>query len=46
VVLPDCETILWSRSDFQLFCRRRQLRLMKLGLHEDRREENARLRVG
>jgi UDP-GlcNAc:undecaprenyl-phosphate/decaprenyl-phosphate GlcNAc-1-phosphate transferase len=46
VVLPDCERILWSRSDFQLFCRRRQLRLMKLGLHEDRREENARLRVG
>jgi UDP-GlcNAc:undecaprenyl-phosphate/decaprenyl-phosphate GlcNAc-1-phosphate transferase len=45
VVLPDCEQILLPGVDFQSFCRRRQLRLIKLGLYEDRRDEEPRLRA-
>jgi UDP-GlcNAc:undecaprenyl-phosphate GlcNAc-1-phosphate transferase len=45
VVLPDCEQILLPGVDFQSFCQRRQLRLTKLGLYEDRRDEEPGLRA-
>jgi len=45
VVLPDCEQILLPDVDFQSFCQRRQLRLTKLGLYEDRKDEEPRLRA-
>jgi UDP-GlcNAc:undecaprenyl-phosphate/decaprenyl-phosphate GlcNAc-1-phosphate transferase len=45
VVLPDCEPILLPGVDFQSFCQRRQLRLTKLGLYEDREVEEPRLRA-
>jgi UDP-GlcNAc:undecaprenyl-phosphate GlcNAc-1-phosphate transferase len=45
VVLPDCERILLPGVDFHSFCQRRQLRVTKLGLYEDRKEEEPRLRV-
>jgi UDP-GlcNAc:undecaprenyl-phosphate GlcNAc-1-phosphate transferase len=45
VVLPDCERILLPAVDFQLFCQRRQLRLTKLGLYEDRKDEKPELRA-
>jgi UDP-GlcNAc:undecaprenyl-phosphate/decaprenyl-phosphate GlcNAc-1-phosphate transferase len=37
VVLPDAERTLLAGVDFQSFCQRRQLRLIKLGLYEDRK---------
>jgi UDP-GlcNAc:undecaprenyl-phosphate GlcNAc-1-phosphate transferase len=45
VVLPDCEQILFPGVDFESFCQRRQLRLTKLGLYEDRKDEEPRLRA-
>jgi hypothetical protein len=45
VVLPDCERILLPGVDFQAFCQGRQLRLTKLGLYEDRIQEEPRLRA-
>jgi UDP-GlcNAc:undecaprenyl-phosphate/decaprenyl-phosphate GlcNAc-1-phosphate transferase len=46
VVLPDCEGILLPGVDFQSFCQHRQLRLTKLGLYEDRKDEQPRLKAG
>jgi hypothetical protein len=39
VILPDCEQILLPGMDFQAFCQLRALRLTKLGLYEDRKDE-------
>src|ERR1700691_6225337 len=39
VILPDCEQILLPGIDFQAFCQLRALRLTKLGLYEDRKDE-------
>jgi UDP-GlcNAc:undecaprenyl-phosphate GlcNAc-1-phosphate transferase len=39
VILPDCEQILLPGMDFQGFCQRRALRLTKLGLYEERKDE-------
>jgi UDP-GlcNAc:undecaprenyl-phosphate/decaprenyl-phosphate GlcNAc-1-phosphate transferase len=45
VVLPDGERILLAGVDFQSFCQRRQLRLTKLGLYEDRKDDEPRVRA-
>ncbi len=45
VVLPDCERIVLPGVDLQAFCQRRQLRLTILGLYQDRRNEETRLRA-
>jgi len=45
VVLPDCERILLPGVDFKSFCQRRQLRLTNLGLYEDHKDEQPRLRA-
>jgi UDP-GlcNAc:undecaprenyl-phosphate GlcNAc-1-phosphate transferase len=39
VILPDCEQILLPGMDLQAFCQRRALRLTKLGLYEERKDE-------
>jgi UDP-GlcNAc:undecaprenyl-phosphate GlcNAc-1-phosphate transferase len=45
VVLPDCEQIQLPGVDFQSFCQRRQLRLTKLGLYQDPKDEEPGLRA-
>jgi UDP-GlcNAc:undecaprenyl-phosphate GlcNAc-1-phosphate transferase len=40
VVLPECERIVLPGVDLQAFCQRRQLRLTKLGLYEEPKDEN------
>jgi UDP-GlcNAc:undecaprenyl-phosphate/decaprenyl-phosphate GlcNAc-1-phosphate transferase len=45
VVLPDGERILLAGVDFQSFCQRRQLRLTKLGLYQDRKGDEPRVRA-